>query len=75
MVAELGLRTEKANHMLETQEGVVTQLQNLRESYSGVNIDQEVANMVEWQKQFDASARILRTADEMLDTVINLRKY
>jgi len=75
IVAEMGLRTEKANHMLETQQGVVTQLENLRESYSGVNIDQEVANMVEWQKQFDASARIIRTADEMLDTVINLRRY
>ena len=68
IVAEMGLRTEKANHQLETQQGVVTQLENLRESYSGVNIDQEVANMVEWQKQFDASARIIRTADEMLDT-------
>lgn len=75
MVAELGLRTEKANHLLETQKGVVTQLENLRESYSGVNVDEEVASMIEWQKQFDASARIIRTADEMLDTVINLRRY
>jgi flagellar hook-associated protein 1 len=75
IVSEMGLRTEKANHLLETQEGVVKQLENLRESYSGVNVDEEVANMIEWQKQFDASARIIRTADEMLDTVLNLRKY
>lgn len=75
IVAEMGLRTEKANHLFETQQGVVTQLENLRESYSGVNVDEEVASMIEWQKQFDASARIIRTADEMLETVINLRKY
>ncbi|MCB9073242.1 MAG: flagellar hook-associated protein FlgK [Bdellovibrionaceae bacterium] len=75
MVAELGLRTQKANHLLETQEGVVRQLENFRESMSGVNIDEEVANMIEWQKQFDASARIIRTADEMLDTVLNIKRY
>ncbi len=75
MVAELGLRTQNINGMVATQEGVVNQLENLRESYSGVNIDEEIASMIEWQKQFDASARIIRTADEMLDTVINIRRY
>jgi flagellar hook-associated protein 1 len=75
MVAELGLRTQKANHLYESQEGVVRQLENFRESTSGVNIDEEVAKMIEWQKQFDASARIIRTADEMLDTVLNIKRY
>jgi len=75
VVAELGLRTQQANHLMENQDGVVKQLENLRESVSGVNIDEEVANMIEWQKQFDASARVIRTADEMLETVINLRRY
>ncbi|MBY0314730.1 MAG: flagellar hook-associated protein FlgK, partial [Bdellovibrionales bacterium] len=74
MVAELGLRTQKANRQAEVQAGVVKQLENLRESISGVNIDEEVASMIEWQKQFDASARIIRTADEMLDTVLNIRR-
>lgn len=75
MIAELGLRTEKANHLAENQDGMVRQLESFRESYSGVNIDEEVASMIEWQKQFDASARIIRTADEMLDTVINIKRY
>ncbi len=75
MVAELGLRTQKINGLLESQEAVVRQLENLRESYSGVNIDEEIASMIEWQRQFDASARVIRTADEMLDTVINIRRY
>lgn len=75
MIAELGLRTEKANHLAENQDGIVRQLESFRESYSGVNVDEEVANMIEWQKQFDASARIIRTADEMMDTVLNIRRY
>lgn len=75
IVAELGLKAQKANHHAEVQEGVVKQLENLRESISGVNIDEEVASMIEWQKQFDASARVIRTADEMLDTVLNIKRY
>jgi flagellar hook-associated protein 1 len=75
MIAEIGLRTEKANHLAENQDGVVRQLEAFRESYSGVNVDEEVASMIEWQKQFDASARIIRTADEMLDTVLNIKRY
>lgn len=75
MVAELGLRAQKANRQTEVQEGVVKQLENLRESISGVNLDEEVASMIEWQKQFDASARVIRTADEMLDTVLNIKRY
>lgn len=75
MIAEIGLRTEKANHLAENQDGIVRQLENFRESYSGVNVDEEVASMIEWQKQFDASARVIRTADEMLDTVLNIKRY
>lgn len=75
IVTELGLRTQNINRSVETQENVVKQLDNLRESYSGVNIDEEMANMIEWQKHFDASARIIRTADEMMDTVLNIKRY
>jgi flagellar hook-associated protein 1 FlgK len=75
IVTELGLRTQNVNRSVETQEGVVKQLEGLRESYSGVSIDEEMANMIEWQKQFDASARIIKTADEMFDTVLNIKRY
>lgn len=73
LVAELGIRTEKINRQVEVQQGMVDQLTNLRESISGVSIDEEMAQMMEWQKQFDASARVIRTADEMLTTVLNIR--
>lgn len=41
----------------------------MRESISGVSLDEETVKMIEYQKAFDASARLIRTADEMLDTV------
>ena len=47
----------------------------MRESISGVSLDEEAAKMIEMQNAFDASARVIRTADEILETVINLRRY
>ncbi len=41
-----------------------------RESVSGVNLDEEAANLVQWQRAFAASSRVLSALDEMLGTVI-----
>ncbi|MCB0377989.1 MAG: flagellar hook-associated protein FlgK [Bdellovibrionales bacterium] len=75
IVGELGIKAQHVNHNVEVQGNIVRQLENLRESMSGVSIDEEAAKMIELQKQFDASARVIRTADEILDTVINIRRY
>lgn len=75
MVGEMGVKTHGVNNRVEVQEGILKQLNGLRESISGVSLDEEAAKMIEWQKQFDASARLIRTADEVLETVINLKKY
>lgn len=50
-------------------------LQNLvlsrRDSVSGVSLDEEMTDLIRYQKAFDASARVMRIVDEMLDTVVN----
>ncbi len=40
-------------------------------SISGVSIDEEMANMVKFEKSYQAAARILTALDEMLDVLIN----
>lgn len=75
IVGELGIKAQSANRQAEIQGLRVNQLDNLRESISGVSLDEEAAKMIEMQKHFDASARLIRTADEMLDTVINIKRY
>ncbi len=75
IVGELGIKAQSANRLVDVQSNRVNQLDNLRESISGVSLDEEAAKMIEMQKHFDASARIIRTADEMLDTVINIKRY
>ncbi|MCB0371265.1 MAG: flagellar hook-associated protein FlgK, partial [Bdellovibrionales bacterium] len=73
-VGKLGIMAKRANNDLVSQEGIQKQLSNIRESISGVNLDEETSKMIEYQKSFDASARLIRTADEMLDTVLNLKR-
>ena len=75
IVGELGIKTAAANRDVEVQDNIVKQLNSMRESISGVSLDEEAAKMIEYQKHFDAAARVIRTADEVLETVINLKRY
>lgn len=74
VVGQVGLKTSQANSAHSTQKDIYKQLENIRESISGVSLDEETTKMIEFQKNFDASARLIRTADEMMDTVLNIRR-
>ncbi len=74
LVGELAVITKKNNMKSEHQGNIVDQLKNIRESISGVSLDEETTKMIELQKQFDASARMIRTADEMFETVLSLKR-
>jgi flagellar hook-associated protein 1 FlgK len=70
-VAEIGLKGEEAERALETQEQIMKDLRDMRESISGVNIDEEVAQMIKYQHGYQAAARFVTQVDRMLDTIIN----
>lgn len=74
MVGKIGIETQRANSAQQSQADIVGQLKNIRESISGVSLDEETTKMIEFQKSFDASARLVRTADEMMDTVLQLKR-
>lgn len=74
LVGRIGIEAQRANTAHESQKDITGQLKNLRESIAGVSIDEEMTKMIEFQKGFDASARLIRTADEMMDTVLNLKR-
>lgn len=73
-VGELAVVTKKSRALFEHQAESLNQLKNIRESISGVSMDEETVKMIEYQKAFDASAKLIKTADEMLETVINLKR-
>lgn len=74
MVGEVGVQMRQVAQSQESQKGIVDQLKNIRESVSGVSLDEETTKLIEYQKAFDASARLIKTADEMFDTVLNLKR-
>ncbi len=74
MVGRIGIESQRANSAQQSQGEIVGQLKNIRESISGVSLDEETTKMIEFQKSFDASARLVRTADEMMDTILALKR-
>lgn len=71
MIAGLGVDAEKSKNLYDAQKNMVDQIKNWRESVSGVNMDEELSNMIKFQKGYGAAARIMTAMDEMLDKLIN----
>ncbi len=73
-VGRIGVLSGKAKIDAEQSEGIWTQAKSLRERLAGVSIDEETANLMKFQHAYEASAKMLKTADEMFDTVLNLKR-
>jgi flagellar hook-associated protein 1 FlgK len=73
-IAKVGLEVGKATFDAEQSDGILAQTRALRERVSGVSIDEETANMVKFQHSYDASARVMRAADEMFQTVLGIKR-
>ena len=71
MIVQLGVDTATAKNRADIQQAATSALDNQRQGYSGVNNDEELANMVMFQHAYEAAARFLTTIDSVLDTLIN----
>jgi flagellar hook-associated protein 1 FlgK len=60
-----------ATRASRTQASITTTLDERRKSVSGVSLDEEMTNMIRFQRGYQASSRAMSTMDEMLDTLIN----
>ena len=70
-VTDMGLKGEQSELALQTQSAIMKELHDMRDSISGVNIDEELADIIKFQHGYNASARFIAVVNEMLDTVIN----
>jgi flagellar hook-associated protein 1 len=71
VISRTGTQGEEAKDRVKNQEALLKNLGNLRESVSGVNLDEEMSNMVAFQHGYNAAARVITVMDHMLDTIIN----
>jgi flagellar hook-associated protein 1 FlgK len=70
-VATIGSDVQSAQSTQQTQQSLLSAVENQRQSVSGVSLDEEMTNLISEQRGYQASARMMTTVDQMLDTLIN----
>lgn len=73
MVSDVGNRTNITQVNLDARQGLTDQLRAVQQSESGVNLDEEAANLIRFQQFYQANARVIDTAGTIMDTILNLR--
>ena len=71
MVSEVGLQTRQVKINRDVQKTMLSIISTQRESVSGVNLDEEAANLLKYQQAYQASARVVSVAKELFQTLIN----
>ncbi len=72
MISSLGSEVKVNTQNAQTNQLVLKQLDNLKASVSGVSIDEEMTNVIKFQRSYDASAKLIKIADEVLQTLLNM---
>ena len=72
MVSDVGNKVRHAGMSYDHHTAMVSHLENYRESISGVSLDEEMVNLIQFQLGYDAAAKLISTTDEMLNTLINM---
>ncbi len=70
-VNRLAVHTQEAKRIVKNHEALLSSLEESRMSVSGVSLDEEMTNMIQFQHAYQANAKIISTVDELLDVVIN----
>jgi flagellar hook-associated protein 1 FlgK len=72
IVSSVGVNSKAAADSLTYDNNLLFELQKKREELSGVSLDEEAANLIRYQRSFEAGARILKITDELMDMIIQL---
>ncbi|MCK0715675.1 flagellar hook-associated protein FlgK [Chromohalobacter sarecensis] len=73
LVNNVGNTTNITQVNLDAQSGLTEQLREYQQSESGVNLDEEYANLVRYQQYYQANARVIDVGSQVLDSVLQLR--
>ena len=73
-VTNVALKGEQTETNFESHKAMMDDLRGLRDSISGVNIDEELADILKFQHGYNAAAKFITVWDSLLDTIINRLK-
>ncbi len=72
LVADNGIMTRETKVKMDAQTSVLKQATSAREALSGVNLDEEAAEMLKFQRAYQASSKILEIGNQLFDTILSL---
>jgi len=72
LIAQVGIEVRLSDTNRQTQLDVIGNIDLLNKSISGVSLDEEMTNLMKYQRGFQASARLLTTTDRMIDVILNM---
>ena len=70
----VGVEAARNRQAAQGYEDTLIQLQNMRDGVDGVSIEDEMINLLQYQRAFEASAKFLSTVDEMMGTLLTLKR-
>lgn len=74
IVGHIGTDVQQATDEKDASDIVLAQIRENKEAVSGVSLDEEATNMMKYQNIFNASSKLITTADEMMQTVLDLKR-
>ena len=72
LVAANGIRTKETQVTADAQQSMLEQAQSGREALSGVNLDEEAANLIRYQQAYQASSKLLEVGKSLFDTILSI---
>ncbi len=74
IASTVGIESAQNQLSVSGLEDTMLQLKNLHDSKVGVSLEEEMINLIQYQRGFEASAKLLTTVDEMMDTVLSIKR-
>jgi flagellar hook-associated protein 1 FlgK len=71
IINNLAVATQEASRQADNQETILANLEDQKAAVSGVSLDEEMTNLIQFQHAYQANAKMISTIDELLDVVIN----
>lgn len=71
LISDLGLKGQEATTAADSQQILIDQIENRRQSLMSVSLDEEMSNLIRYEHSYNAAARVVNAMDEMLEYIVN----
>jgi flagellar hook-associated protein 1 FlgK len=73
LIGQVGTQTRELTVTSQAQTSLLSQVTKAQQSVSGVNLDEEAANLLKYQQAYQAAGKAMQIANTMFDTILNLK--